>query len=148
MIIRKAITKDLGLLSTLFDQYRIFYKQPSDIPGARKFLTERMEQNESKIFVAFLDGKMIGFTQLYPVFSSVGMKRAWILNDLFVAEEARGSGAADALLKAAQEMGAETSSRWLMLQTAITNHRAQKVYERNGWEKDEEYFSYYYRFSQ
>ena len=107
-----------------------------------------MEQNESKIFVAFLDGKMIGFTQLYPVFSSVGMKRAWILNDLFVAEEARGSGAADALLKAAQEMGAETSSRWLMLQTAITNHRAQKVYERNGWEKDEEYFSYYYRFSQ
>ena len=73
------------------------------------------------------------------------MKRAWILNDLFVTEEARGSGAADALLKAAQEMGAETGSRWMMLQTATDNSRAQKVYERNGWERDEEYYSYYFR---
>lgn len=104
-----------------------------------------MQQNDSKVFVAFLDGKMIGFTQLYPVFSSVGMKRAWILNDLFVSEEARGSGAADALLKAAQGLGTETSSRWLMLQTATSNHRAQKVYERNGWVRDEDYFSYYFR---
>ena len=145
MIIRKALPADINLLSVLFDQYRIFYGQSSDIPGAKQFLTNRMERNESKVFVAFLDGKMIGFTQLYPVFSSVGMKRAWILNDLFVSEETRGSGAADALLKAAQDMGAETSSRWLMLQTATTNHRAQKVYERNGWVKDEDYFSYCFR---
>ena len=145
MIIRKAIPSDLGLLSGLFDQYRIFYQQPSDIAGAKQFLTERMQQKDSKIFVAFLDGKMIGFAQLYPVFSSVGMKLAWILNDLFVVEEARGSGAADALLKAAQEMGADTGSRWLMLQTATTNHRAQKVYERNGWVKDEEYLVYNYQ---
>ena len=148
MIIRKAIPSDLGLLTGLFDQYRIFYKQSSDIPGARQFLSERMQQKESMIFVAFQDGKMIGFTQLYPVFSSVGMKRAWILNDLFVVEEARGSGAADALLKAAQEMGAETSSRWLMLQTATDNLRAQKVYERNGWERDEAYFVYNYPITQ
>jgi GNAT superfamily N-acetyltransferase len=94
----------------------------------------------------FAMAKMIGFTQLYPIFSSVGMKRAWLLNDLFVTEDARGSGAADALLKAAQDMGAETSSRWLMLQTATDNHRAQKVYERNGWERDEEYYVYNYRY--
>jgi GNAT superfamily N-acetyltransferase len=75
------------------------------------------------------------------------MKRAWLLNDLFVSEESRGSGAADALLKAAQDMGAETSSRWLMLQTATLNHRAQRVYERNGWKRDGEYYSYYYRIS-
>jgi GNAT superfamily N-acetyltransferase len=97
-----------GLLSGLFDQYRVFYNQPSDIPAAKKFITERIQQNDSTIFVAFRDGKMIGFTQLYPIFSSVGMKRAWLLNDLFVAEEARGSGAADELLKAAQQMGADT----------------------------------------
>jgi GNAT superfamily N-acetyltransferase len=142
MIIRKAISSDLGLLTGLFDQYRIFYNQASDIPSARKFLSERMEQNDSVIFVAFRDGKMIGFTQLYPVFSSVGMKRAWLLNDLYVAEEARGSGAADELLKAARQMGADTSSRYLMLQTGKDNLRAQKVYERNGWGKDEDYFVY------
>ncbi|MES2374649.1 MAG: GNAT family N-acetyltransferase [Bacteroidota bacterium] len=146
MIIRKAIPSDIGLLSGLFDQYRIFYKQSSDIPAAKQFITDRIQQNDSAIFVAFRDGKMIGFTQLYPIFSSVGMKRAWLLNDMFVTEDARGSGAADALLKAAQDMGADTSSRWLMLQTATDNHRAQKVYERNGWEKDEEYVVYNYRY--
>ncbi|MEO8173960.1 MAG: GNAT family N-acetyltransferase [Sediminibacterium sp.] len=145
MIIRKAISSDIGLLSSLFDQYRIFYKQSSDIPGARQFITDRIQQNDSVILVAFRDGKMIGFTQLYPIFSSVGMKRAWLLNDMFVSEDARGSGAADALLKAAQDMGAETSSRWLMLQTATDNHPAQKVYERNGWKKDEDYFVYNYK---
>jgi len=145
MIIRKADMGDIKEVAVLFDQYRMFYKQDTDIGGAQKFLTERMQQNESVIFVAILDQIMVGFTQLYPIFSSVSMKRAWLLNDLFVAPEARGSGAADKLLKAAQQMGADTSSRWMVLQTATTNHRAQKVYERNGWRKDHEYFSYYYR---
>lgn len=144
MIIRKATIEDIPILSGLFNQYRIFYKQPHDIEAAKQFITERMKKEESVIFVALLDNKVVGFTQLYPVFSSVGLKRAWLLNDLFVAEEARGSGAADALLKQAQEMGAATDSRWLLLQTAITNHRAQKVYERNGWKKDSDYFSYYF----
>ncbi len=145
MIIRKADMGDIKEVAVLFDQYRMFYKQDTDIGGAQKFLTERMQQNESVIFVAILDHIMVGFTQLYPIFSSVSMQRAWLLNDLFVAPEARGSGAADKLLKAAQQMGADTSSRWMVLQTATTNHRAQKVYERNGWKKDHEYFSYYYR---
>ncbi len=145
MIIRKADMRDIKEVAVLFDQYRIFYKQDTDIGAAQKFLAERMQQNESVIFVAILDHIMVGFTQLYPIFSSVSMKRAWLLNDLFVAPEARGSGAADSLLKAAQQMGADTSSRWMVLQTATTNHRAQKVYERNGWKKDHEYFSYYYR---
>jgi len=144
MTTRKATIEDIELLSGLFNQYRVFYKQEPDMAGAKQFLTERIQQNESVIFVVELDKKIVGFTQLFPVFSSVGMKRAWVLNDLFVDESSRGSGAADALLKAAQELGAHTSSRWLVLQTATTNHRAQKVYERNGWKKDTEYYSYYY----
>ena len=139
MTIRKATIVDIDPLSVLFNQYRIFYKQKPDIDGAKQFLTERIEQNESVIFVVELDKKIVGFTQLYPVFSSVGMQRAWVLNDLFVAEESRGSGAADALLKAAQEMGADTASRWLGLQTAINNHRHQRGCERNGWQRDREY---------
>lgn len=144
MITRKATIEDIDAVSVLFDQYRIFYKQSSDLQGAKQFLTDRMQKNESVIFVVLLDGKIVGFAQLYPVFSSVGMKPAWLLNDLFVAAESRGSGAADALLKAAQQMGADTGSCWLLLQTAINNHRAQRVYERNGWKKDHDYFSYYY----
>jgi GNAT superfamily N-acetyltransferase len=147
MIIRKVTIKDLDAVAVLFDQYRIFYKQPSNIPAAKQFLTDRINHHESVIFIALLDNKIVGFTQLYPVFSSVGMKRCWVLNDLFVGEEARGSGVADGLLKAAQEMGAETGSRWLVLQTATNNYRAQKVYERNGWKKEEDFFSYNYYFS-
>ena len=147
MIIRKATIEDIDAIAVLFDKYRIFYKQPSDIPAAKKFLSDRITHDESVIFVILLDNTIVGFTQLYPIFSSVGMKRCWILNDLFVTEEARGSGAADALLKAAQEMGAETDSRWLVLQTANTNYRAQKVYERNGWKKEVDFFSYNYYFS-
>ena len=147
MIIRKATIGDIDAVAVLFDKYRIFYKQPSDIPAAKRFLTDRITHDESVIFVVLLDSTIVGFTQLYPIFSSVGMKRCWILNDLFVTEEARGSGAADALLKAAQEMGAETDSRWLVLQTATTNYRAQKVYERNGWKKEVDFFSYNYYFS-
>ncbi len=144
MITRKATIEDLDPLSILFDQYRIFYKQETDLPAAKQFLSDRITNHESVIFVAVLDNKLVGFTQLYPVFSSVGMKRAWLLNDFFVDENFRGSAAADNLLKAAQNMGIETNSRWLVLQTATTNHRAQRVYERNGWKKDAEYFSYYY----
>src|ERR1700737_1890558 len=87
MIIRKAVIDDIDRLSVLFDQYRIFYKQPTDIKGAKQFLTDRIEQNQSVIFVALLDKIIIGFTQLYPVFSSVAMKGAWLLNDLFVTED-------------------------------------------------------------
>lgn len=146
MNIRKAQLEDVGALAGLFDQYRIFYQQPSDIEAAKQFLTDRIRNKESEIFLAFLDGKLVGFTQLYPVFSSIGLKRSWVLNDLYVVTESRGSGAADALLKAAQNLGADTSSHWLVLQTACHNHRAQRVYERNLWEKDEEFLTYYYRY--
>lgn len=146
MNIRKAQPEDVDALAGLFDQYRIFYQQASDKEAAKQFLSERIRNKESVIFLAFLDGVLVGFTQLYPVFSSIGMMRAWVLNDLYVRPESRGSGAADALLKAAQGLGAETSSRWLVLQTASHNHRAQRVYERNNWEKDEEFLTYYYRY--
>ena len=86
----------------------------------------------------------MGFTQLYPIFSSVGMKRCWLLNDLFVLDTVRGKGIATALLDAAKAFGLETQSRWLMLQTAYDNHAAQALYEKSGWTKDEDYYVYNY----
>ena len=75
------------------------------------------------------------------------MKRTWLLNDLYVAEADRGKGIADALLQTAQKFGAETNSRWLMLQTAIDNFPAQKVYERNGWKREDAFYLYNYPLS-
>ena len=136
MIIRRAKKKDIHNLSILFDKYRIFYKQQPDIDHARSFLKKRMKRMESVIFVAEERKELIGFTQLFPIFSSVSMKRTWLLNDLYVNEKARGMGTASKLLDAAKDFGAETNSKWLILQTAADNFAAQKVYEKNGWIKE------------
>ena len=140
MIIRRAKKKDIEDLSVLFDKYRIFYKQRSDVENARSFLKKRMKRKESVIFVAEERDELIGFTQLFPIFSSVSMKRTWLLNDLYVNERSRGIGAAAKLLDAAKEFGAETGSKWLILQTAADNFTAQKVYEKNGWVRETDFF--------
>lgn len=114
MIIRRAKKKDIDQLSVLFDKYRIFYKQQPGISLAKSFLKKRMKKKESVIFVAEERNELIGFTQLFPIFSSVSMKRTWLLNDLYVNEKSRGIGAATALLNAAKEFGAETKSKWLL----------------------------------
>ena len=140
MIVRRAKKKDIGQLSVLLDKYRIFYKQQPDVDSAKSFLKKRMKRKESVIFVAEERNNLVGFTQLFPIFSSVSMKRTWLLNDLYVNEKARGIGAGTALLNAAKEFGEETNSKWLLLQTAADNFTAQKVYEKNGWIKETDFF--------
>jgi GNAT superfamily N-acetyltransferase len=140
MIIRRAKKKDIEKPSVLFDKYRMFYKQSSNIDNAKSFLKKRMKRRESLNFVAEERKELIGFTQLFPIFSSVSMKRTWLLNDLFVNEKARGMGAATKLLEAAKQFGIETNSKWLILQTASDNFTAQKVYEKNGWVKETDFF--------
>jgi len=140
MVVRKAKKKDIEQLAVLFDKYRIFYKQKSDVGKARSFLRKRMKRKESVIFVAEERKDLVGFTQLFPIFSSVSMQRTWLLNDLYVNEKARGIGAGTALLNAAKDFGAETNSKWLLLQTAEDNFTAQKVYEKNGWIKETDFF--------
>jgi GNAT superfamily N-acetyltransferase len=140
MTIRRAKKKDIDKLSILFDKYRIFYKQQSDVDNAISFLKKRMKRKESVIFVAEERKELIGFTQLFPIFSSVSMKRTWLLNDLYVNEKARGMGAATKLLNAAEDFGKETNSKWLLLQTAADNFTAQTVYEKNGWIKETDFF--------
>lgn len=133
--IRKALLVDLDGLVPLFDAYRQFYKQEPDSEGARKFMAERLEKEDSVVFMAFEEGRAVGFTQLYPIFSSVGMGRSWLLNDLYVDASARKKGVGHQLLEAAKNWGRETKSRWLMLETAVDNYAAQALYEKNGWHK-------------
>ena len=140
MIVRRAKKKDLEQLSVLFDKYRIFYNQKGNVKSAREFLKRRMKRKESVVFVAEERKALIGFTQLFPIFSSVSMQRTWLLNDLYVNESSRGKGVAEKLMNAAKEFGRETNSKWLLLQTAADNFTAQKVYEKNGWEKETDYF--------
>ena len=132
--ILEARLEQLDDLADLFNQYRVWYHQQPDLPGARKFLGERISNGESKIFLALQNGKAAGFVQLYPIFTSVGMRRSWLLNDLYVGEAHRGSGIATMLLETAKELGKADQSKWLMLQTDNDNKKAQQLYHKNGWE--------------
>lgn len=88
------------------------------------------------------NGRIVGFTQLYPGFSSVSMKRVWILNDLFVDEGYRGQGVAKSLMSAAENFARETECVRIVLATQISNVAAQSLYESRGYAKDEEFYHY------
>ena len=136
--------EQVGLVAPLFDAYRQFYGQPPDIDGARRFLAERLGRGESVILAVAEGGRALGFTQLYPSFSSVSMRPIWILNDLYVAEDARRRGLGVRLLRAAREHALKTGAARLALSTAVTNTTAQALYERDGWRRDDEFFHYEY----
>ncbi len=131
----QASLEDIELVAPLFDAYRQFYGQPPKLEQARRFLTERLTGNESVVFLALNDGVGVGFTQLYPSFSSLSMKQLWILNDLFVAATARKQGVGEALLERARQFALETNAQGLILETAVDNP-ARKLYERLGWKED------------
>ena len=138
--IKKAGKEDVATVALLFDAYRVFYKQASSLEAAFDFLNQRISKNESVIFIASIDGAAAGFVQLYPIFSSVSLQPAWLLNDLYVAEKARRQGVAEALLEQAKDFGKQNNAGWLMLQTAEDNYKAQSVYEKNGWIKEKDFF--------
>ncbi|SNZ16065.1 Acetyltransferase, GNAT family [Terribacillus aidingensis] len=142
MKITKAALQDVKQTAALFDQYRQFYKQASDLNGAEAYLTERMEKQESVIFLAKDEERYVGFVQLYPTYSSIGMKRAWILNDLFVAESSRKKGVGEKLLDAAMALAMETGAASIALSTAPDNEKAQRLYERKGYVRDQQFYHY------
>lgn len=139
--IKKASVKDLDQLVPLFDGYRVFYKQTSDLKAAYIFLAERISKNQSTILIAEKEDKLVGFTQIYPLFSSVSMQPLHLLNDLFVDPNCRGEGIGEKLLEAAKEFAIEQGSKGLNLETHHTNP-AKKLYERLGWVNDQEYLHF------
>jgi len=138
----RAELSNVDSVAPLFDAYRQFYRQAPDLERARAFITERLSKDESVIFLAASDGHYLGFTQLYPLFSSVNLAKAWLLNDLFVAPSARGLGVGQALLEQARRFGEESGAASLMLETATDNLPAQRLYERLGWIRETEFYTY------
>jgi ribosomal protein S18 acetylase RimI-like enzyme len=143
-VVRRAGPGDADGLAPLFDAYRQFYDQASDLELARRFVADRLERDDSVIFLAERDGRAVGFVQLYPAFSSTAPRprRLWLLNDLYVAPEARHGGIARALMAAARRMAEETGACGLELVTARTNVIAQRLYESLGWHRDDAFLRF------
>lgn len=129
-------------IAPLFDAYRVFYHKPSDIEGAKQFISDRIKNDESVIFIAYLNDKAVGFTQLYPIFSSTRMKRMWLLNDLYVNTEVRKTGLGKLLLEAAQNHCKNTNGCSVILETEKSNIIGNHLYPKMGFELDNDH-NYY-----
>ncbi|HVO78646.1 MAG TPA: GNAT family N-acetyltransferase [Candidatus Bathyarchaeia archaeon] len=141
--ILQATPAEVGVLAPLFDAYRQFYRKPSNQEAARRFLFARLSKGESVLFYAQDEGSPAGFVHLYPVFSSLNLTRQWILSDLFVTPGGRRRGVGQALMRHAHQFAESTQADGLMLETATDNHTAQRLYERLGWKRDEEFYRYF-----
>ena len=144
VIVRRAQPADLDLLVPMFESYRAFYRCKPDGVAARDFLSMRLDRGDSAMYVA-VDEKThtgAGFVHLYPVFSSLHMRRAWILNDLFVEPSYRRLGVGRQLMEAARALAVETQSVTLTLETARDNDTARKLYESLGYQQEETFLQY------
>ena len=142
--VKKAVIEDINGVSELFNSYRMFYKQEADLGLASSFISERIRNSESVIFFAQdSEGNYLGFTQLYPTFSSVSAKKSWVLNDLFVAENSRKLGVAKQLMNCAKKLALETNANGIALETSENNFNAQVLYESLGYVKGTGVYNYF-----
>jgi len=139
-MIKKATLAELNAATELFNLYRLFQKQESDVEAARAFLKERLELGESEVFLAYDGEEPVGMAQLYPLFSSVSMQRVWLLNDLYIKEGARNKGFGKELIKAVIQFAKESGAKGISLETCDDNYGAQRLYESIGFEKETNYF--------
>ncbi|MCL4113560.1 UNVERIFIED_CONTAM: hypothetical protein GTU68_011212 [Idotea baltica] len=141
--VSKANITNLKEVALLFDAYRVFYNQETNIAAAEQFLFERISNNQSVVLIATIDNKAVGFTQLYTTYSSVSLQPTYILNDLYVYEEFRKKGIGESLLNEAKKICLTNNYKGLALETAFDNP-AQHLYEKLGWTKDSGYFHYFW----
>ncbi len=133
LTVKQIFADEAGAVINLFDKYRVFYKQPSDILLAESFVRERLTNNESIIYVAFLGDEPVGFTQLYPKYSSMRAVKNWILNDLYVDEAHRKQGIASKLIQTAMDFAGANNAKFVQLETQNDNFNAQQLYESLGF---------------
>jgi GNAT superfamily N-acetyltransferase len=141
--IRLAGADDAPAIAPLFDAYRCFYEQDTDLETATRFLTERLARQESEILMACdQKGWILGFCQLFPTFCSVEAKPIFSLYDLFVQPAHRRSGVGRALLLAAEDLARARGKARMDLTTARSNLQAQALYESLGWQLDTVFLAY------
>lgn len=139
--VTRVTKSDLAELHVLVEKYRAFYKQVENDKTA-SFLEQRIANDEAVAFIARVDGNAVGFTLLYPTFSTVSLSSIWLLNDLYVDESARGQGIATELMEVAESEAKKAGATRVFLRTANDNLPAQALYEGRNWVRDEVFRRY------
>jgi ribosomal protein S18 acetylase RimI-like enzyme len=153
LVVREARPDDLDMVVPLFDAYREFYGVPADPRATRSFLAARQARGESLLLVAVEavpDGSspderkeahdpMLGFAHLYPSFSSVSLRKIWILNDLYVPPAHRRSSVARRLIAFSAAYAMNDGAVRVELATQIANTPARRLYDSLGFAPDVEF---------
>ena len=136
---------DLDDLLPLMRGYCDFYEvDPSDealLAMSRELIADPRKEGLQLIARAE-DGRAVGFATIFWTWSTLSASRIGVMNDIFVAVDARGSGAAEQLIEACAERCRERGISELDWQTAHDNVRAQKLYDRVGAQRDERWLDY------
>jgi len=143
MEIVRADQTHINPVARLFDLYRQFYECPPNLEQATNFISERINNDESVIFLAQEQGKGLGFVQLYPSFCSVDAVKIFILYDLYVDAAGRKSGIGQGLMEQATQFAKDAGAARLDLLTAHSNLAGQTLYEKLGYKKvNEDFYAY------
>lgn len=142
--IKKATLTDLETVARLFDLYRVFYRQASDHERSKQFIHDRLKNEQSHIFMVYIENKAVGFVQLYELYHYIKLEKQWLLSDLYVCSEYRGKGLSVALIDRSKKWCEETGACGLMLETEKTNDVGNKLYPRCGFEYDGAHNYYYW----
>jgi len=145
MLIEHCSLEHISKLSLVFDEYRVHFEQESNLEASTNFLKERIGNNQAVVFAAIDEDStdIMGSTLLYPMYSSLKLKSTWTLNDMYITDKYRKFGVATRLLETVKAFGAETDAQWVNLKTGTENVKAQALYEKFGFKKDEGCFYYY-----
>tara|TARA_B100000768_G_scaffold23418_1_gene21049 strand:- start:56 stop:502 length:447 start_codon:yes stop_codon:yes gene_type:complete len=138
----KATIDDANIVGPIFDLYRIFYKQESNVKSAIQYIKSRLENKEAIIFFVKDKDRCIGFTQLYPTFDSVKLRKKIVLYDLFVCSDCRKKGVGKILMDAAKDYAQKNKFGSIELATNKDNIAGQTLYESLGYIRDQEFYSY------
>jgi GNAT superfamily N-acetyltransferase len=137
--------QDLPELMALVRAYLDFYEvEPSDesMMALSRSLIAAPELEGVQFIARDDDRRPIGFASLFWTWATTRGGRLGVMNDLFVAPEGRGSGAAEALIEACRERCVQHGAVALEWQTAVDNHRAQAVYDRIGGQRSDRWLDY------
>jgi len=139
----KAEEKHIEKIGILFDLYRQFYKYESNLIKSTNYIKERINNNESIIFIAINDAnEAIGFVQLYETFGSLDLGKIIILYDLYVKEDHRKNNIGKKLMIKSHEYAKKINAKRIQLSTAIDNYIGQSLYESLGYVKDDNFYTY------
>jgi GNAT superfamily N-acetyltransferase len=134
LTIERVTEADLAELLLLMRGYCDFYEvAPSDdelLSLSRALIAD--PEHEGIQLLARDEGRAVGFATIFWSWATTSAERIGVMNDLFIAPEARGTGLAAALIEACRAECAARGAGKLTWQTAPDNAAAMKVYDRVG----------------